>query len=51
MPLPPHQIAAHQQEITVYKHQHRDNTPGLPFMQHHFGQEWTHDYLTDYLFN
>jgi hypothetical protein len=50
-PLSPHRITAYQQEITAYKHQHRDNTPGLPLMQHHFGQEWTHDYLTDYLFN
>jgi len=49
-PLSPHQIAAHEQNINTYKHQHRDNAPGLPFMEHSFGAEWTHDYLTHYLF-
>lgn len=43
-------ISVHRQNITAYKHHHRDNTPGLRLLQQCFGPEWTAQYLSEYLF-
>ena len=48
--LPQRQIAEHQTCIQAYKDHHRVNSPGLRLMNRSFGEQWTQDYLCDYLF-
>lgn len=42
--------AKHANALKLYKHHHRDNTPGLKLLQQKFGQQWTQEFLRDYLF-
>ncbi len=42
--------AAHQQALQRYQCHHRDHSPGLPLLQRSFGESWTTQFLTDYLF-
>jgi hypothetical protein len=48
--LPLTQVPVYQQKLVAYKQHHRDNMPGLKFMHHYFGEAWTAEYLSRYLF-
>jgi Ferredoxin-dependent bilin reductase len=41
----------HAQKLQHYKDQHRLNYPGIPLLTRSFGQEWTDNYLKNYLFS
>ena len=40
----------HSRQITQYKVQHGCNYPGIPLLHRCFGEQWTTQYLRDYLF-
>lgn len=44
------QAKAHHQRQQWLRYHHRDNTPGLRLLERSFGQEWTHDFLYDWIF-
>jgi hypothetical protein len=44
------ETAAHALMIADYKKHHRENSPGLPFLNRTFGAEWTDDFLRNALF-
>ncbi len=41
---------AHQKEISAYKDHHRENSPGLTFLNRSFGSKWTTSFLKYHLF-
>ncbi|MEM7789852.1 MAG: hypothetical protein AAF546_00490 [Verrucomicrobiota bacterium] len=41
----------HAEAIRFYKDHHRENSPGLPFLNRTFGEEWTEHFLKNYLFS
>lgn len=44
------ETAAHARSIADYKIHHRENSPGLPFLNRTFGAAWTDDFLRNALF-
>lgn len=40
----------HAQHLQDYKDKHRLNYPGIPLLNRSFGEQWTTDYLKNYLF-
>ncbi len=48
--LDPTQREAHEQAQSAYKGHHRDNTPGLAFLQRGFGDAWTDRFLHEHVF-
>jgi Ferredoxin-dependent bilin reductase len=43
--------ALHKTHLENYKHHHKINSPGTRLMNRSFGEEWTNEYLTAYLFS
>jgi Ferredoxin-dependent bilin reductase len=42
--------ALHKTHLKNYKHHHKINSPGTRLMNRSFGEEWTNEYVTAYLF-
>jgi Ferredoxin-dependent bilin reductase len=42
--------ALHKSHLESYKHHHKINSPGIRLMNRSFGEAWTNEYLTAYLF-
>ncbi len=45
-----HNSLFHKTNLDAYKTHHKANSPGLRLMNRSFGTDWTHHYLTNYLF-
>ncbi len=43
-------VKRHQEHIQEYKNHHRIHSPGRPLMQRSFGEVWTQDFFSEYLF-
>lgn len=41
---------AHAAALRDYKHHHRDNSPGLTFLNRSFGEDWTRQFLDEHVF-